>query len=100
MDAHSDTNDTMLGEKIAHGTPFRRAMEEGCLDGHKVIQIGLRGSNYSLDDYDWGKKQVIHFLLTLNVSQIKIVEFAKNINTAKLACYELSCLDLQFGLCC
>ena len=49
----------MLGEKIAHGTPFRRAMEEGCLDGHRVVQIGLRGSNYSLDDYDWGRKQVI-----------------------------------------
>ena len=58
MDAHADTNDSMLGEKIAHGTPFRRAMEEGCLDGHRVIQIGLRGSNYSLDDYEWGKQQV------------------------------------------
>ena len=48
----------MLGEKIAHGTPFRRAFEEGCLDGNKVIQIGLRGSNYNLTDYDWGKSQV------------------------------------------
>ncbi|XP_060573590.1 guanidinobutyrase-like [Ruditapes philippinarum] len=57
VDAHSDTNDEMLGEKIAHGTPFRRAFEEGCLVGNKVIQIGLRGSNYHLTDYDWGKQQ-------------------------------------------
>ncbi|XP_052216555.1 guanidinobutyrase-like [Dreissena polymorpha] len=57
IDAHSDTNDLMLGEKIAHGTPFRRAMEEGCLVGNKVIQIGLRGSGYGLDDYEWGKSQ-------------------------------------------
>ena len=58
VDAHSDCNDTMLGEKIAHGTPFRRAVEAGCLVGDKVVQIGLRGSNYSLSDYEWGKKQV------------------------------------------
>lgn len=57
VDAHSDTNDTMLGEKIAHGTPFRRAVEEGCLDSHRVIQIGLRGSTYSVEDYDWARNQ-------------------------------------------
>ncbi|XP_076096746.1 guanidinobutyrase-like [Mytilus galloprovincialis] len=57
IDAHSDTNDLMLGEKIAHGTPFRRAIEEGCLDGKRVIQIGLRGSGYSTSDYDWAKQQ-------------------------------------------
>lgn len=48
----------MLGEKIAHGTPFRRAMEDGCLLADKVIQIGLRGTNYSLQDFDWAKEQV------------------------------------------
>lgn len=58
IDAHSDTSDTMLGEKIAHGTPFRRAVEEGCLDPHRVIQIGLRGSTYSVEDYDWARNQV------------------------------------------
>ncbi|XP_062575769.1 agmatinase, mitochondrial-like [Saccostrea cucullata] len=57
VDAHSDTSDTMLGEKIAHGTPFRRAVEDGCLDPNRVIQIGLRGSNYSVEDYDWAKSQ-------------------------------------------
>ncbi|XP_060070653.1 agmatinase, mitochondrial-like isoform X2 [Ylistrum balloti] len=63
VDAHADTNDTMLGEKIAHGTPFRRAMEEGCLDGHRVIQIGLRGSNYNITDYDWGREQGFRVVL-------------------------------------
>ena len=32
VDAHADINDTMFGEPIAHGTPFRRAVEEGLLD--------------------------------------------------------------------
>ena len=40
VDAHTDINDDMFGEKIAHGTPFRRAVEEGLLDGDRVVQIG------------------------------------------------------------
>merc|ERR1712212_1332888 len=36
VDAHTDTGDSMFGEKIAHGTPFRRAVEEGLLDLQRV----------------------------------------------------------------
>lgn len=57
VDAHSDTNDHMFGEKIAHGTPFRRAVEEGLLECDHVVQIGLRGTGYSIDEYDWAKDQ-------------------------------------------
>lgn len=57
VDAHADINDTMFGEKIAHGTPFRRAVEEGLLDCNRVVQIGLRGTGYSADEFDWGKEQ-------------------------------------------
>ena len=55
VDAHADVNDEMFGERIAHGTPFRRAYEDGCLQNGKVIQIGLRGSGYSPDDFTWGR---------------------------------------------
>ena len=44
VDAHADTNEMMFGEEIAHGTPFRRAVEEGLLDCDRVVQIGLRGT--------------------------------------------------------
>ncbi|OGB29236.1 MAG: agmatinase [Burkholderiales bacterium RIFCSPLOWO2_12_FULL_61_40] len=57
VDAHADVNDDMFGEAIAHGTPFRRAVEEGLLQTHKVWQIGLRGSGYSADDFDWPRQQ-------------------------------------------
>ncbi len=57
VDAHADVNDTMFGEKIAHGTPFRRAVEEGLLDCERVVQIGLRGTGYSAQEYDWGRAQ-------------------------------------------
>jgi guanidinobutyrase len=57
VDAHADVNPDMFGERIAHGTPFRRAVEEGLLIGNKLWQIGLRGSGYSADDFDWPRQQ-------------------------------------------
>lgn len=55
IDAHADINDTMFGEKVAHGCPFRRAWEDGCLINDKVFQIGLRGTGYSPEDFDWAR---------------------------------------------
>ncbi len=57
IDAHTDINDTMFGEKIAHGTPFRRAVEDGLLDCDRVVQIGVRGTGYAADDFDWSRDQ-------------------------------------------
>ncbi|AVJ16981.1 agmatinase [Serratia rhizosphaerae] len=57
VDAHADTNDSMFGEQLAHGTTFRRAHEEGLLDARRVVQIGLRGSGYAADDFDWSSRQ-------------------------------------------
>ncbi|WP_421999930.1 agmatinase [Reyranella sp.] len=54
FDAHSDTWDTYFGGyKYTHGTPFRRAVEEGLLDPKRVVQIGIRGSLYKRDDNQW-----------------------------------------------
>lgn len=57
VDAHADINDHMFGEAIAHGTTFRRAFEEGLLQDGKVVQIGLRGTGYSAQDFDWSRRQ-------------------------------------------
>jgi guanidinobutyrase len=57
VDAHADINDLMFGERIAHGTIFRRAIEEGLIDGSKMTQIGLRATGYSADDFDWSRRQ-------------------------------------------
>ena len=57
VDAHADVNDEMFGERIAHGTPFRRAVEERLLQCDKVFQIGLRGSGYAAEDFDWPRQQ-------------------------------------------
>ncbi len=50
FDAHLDTWDTYFGAAYTHGTPFRRASEEGLLDRSGCIHVGTRGSLYSGDD--------------------------------------------------
>ena len=57
IDAHADVNDAMFGEPIAHGTPFRRAIEEGLIDPKRMVQIGLRATGYAADDFDWPRSQ-------------------------------------------
>jgi guanidinopropionase len=63
FDAHSDTVDTYFGGlKYTHGTPFRRAIEEGLLDPKRVVQIGIRGSTYSAGERDWPVQQGIRII--------------------------------------
>jgi guanidinobutyrase len=57
VDAHADINPHMFGEDIAHGTPFRRAFEEGLLAPEHVFQIGLRGTGYTAEDFDWARER-------------------------------------------
>lgn len=57
VDAHADVNDLMLGERIAHGTWVRRALEEGLVDAPHSAQVGLRGTGYSAEDFDWAREQ-------------------------------------------
>ncbi|AMA74203.1 MULTISPECIES: agmatinase [Aneurinibacillus] len=52
FDAHSDTWDSYFGKKYNHGTPFRRAYEEGLLDMNRCIQVGMRGGLYAPEDLD------------------------------------------------
>ncbi len=57
FDAHTDLFDSYFdGFKYTHGTPFRRAIEEGCLDPKKVVQIGIRGTMYGTDDVDFAEE--------------------------------------------
>lgn len=57
VDAHADMNDEMFGERVTHGTIFRRAIEEGLIDPAGMIQIGLRATGYAADDFDWARNQ-------------------------------------------
>ena len=57
IDAHADMNDEMFGERVTHGTIFRRAIEENLINPEMMIQVGLRATGYAADDFDWARRQ-------------------------------------------
>jgi agmatinase len=58
LDAHADTWEQYYGERYFHGTPFKRALEEGLIDPGRSLLAGMRGSLYAASDLDeprsWG----------------------------------------------
>jgi agmatinase len=56
FDAHNDTWGGYFGSPHSHGTPVRRAVEEGLLLEGSVLQVGLRGQVYSKDDFEFGRQ--------------------------------------------
>lgn len=62
FDAHSDTYDSFFGNRYNHGTPFRRAVEEGLLDPKRMIQIGIRGAISDASNYDFAKAEGIRIV--------------------------------------
>jgi agmatinase len=58
LDAHADTWEEYWGERYFHGTPFKRALEEGLVDPSRSLLAGMRGSLYAASDLDepreWG----------------------------------------------
>jgi agmatinase len=68
FDSHIDTWDEYFGSKYFHGTPFRRAIEEGVIDGKRFIQIGIRGPMYGADDFDFHRE---HGITMIDIDQVK-----------------------------
>jgi agmatinase len=72
FDSHPDTWDAYFGQHHTHGTPFRRAVEEGLLDPSRSIQVGMRGSIYNKDDWDDAREMGFDLVPTDEVRQIGI----------------------------
>jgi agmatinase len=62
FDAHNDLWDEYFGCKYSHGTPFRRAFEEGLLRDGEVLQVGLRGQVYGEDDFDFARAHKVRMV--------------------------------------
>lgn len=64
FDSHTDLFHSYFGGTMyTHGTPFRRAVEEGFLDPKKIVQIGIRGTMYDEEDRDFAKANGIRLIL-------------------------------------
>ena len=68
FDSHIDTWDEYFGGKYFHGTPFRRAIEEGIVDGRRFVQVGIRGPMYGEDDFDFHRA---HGITVVDIDQVK-----------------------------
>jgi guanidinopropionase len=56
FDSHTDLfNDYFGGFRYTHGTPFRRAIEEGLLEPRRIVQIGIRGTMYDGEDIEFAR---------------------------------------------
>ncbi len=63
FDSHTDLFDSYFGgHKFTHGTPFRRAVEEGLVDPKRFVQVGIRGTAYNTEDIEWGEAQGIRII--------------------------------------
>jgi agmatinase len=62
FDAHNDLWDEYFGSKLSHGTPFRRAIEEGLIREQSFLQVGLRGQVYSSGDFDFARQHKIEMI--------------------------------------
>ncbi|ATG44933.1 guanidinobutyrase [Phaeobacter piscinae] len=63
FDSHTDLFDSYFGgNKYTHGTPFRRAIEEGLVDPKRMVQIGIRGTAYNTEDVEWGQAQGVRII--------------------------------------
>ena len=62
FDAHNDLWDEYFGGKYSHGTPFRRAFDEGLLLDGGVLQVGLRGQVYSENDFDFARQHKVRMV--------------------------------------
>jgi agmatinase len=68
FDAHPDTWDEYFGSKFFHGTPFRRAVEEGAVDPRRMIQVGIRGPLYGPEDFAFQQE---HGMEVIRIEPIK-----------------------------
>jgi len=103
FDAHTDLFDTYFdGCRYTHGTPFRRAIEEGLLDPKRVVQIGIRGTMYDGGDIEWGREQGVTIITMDEFADRSIkdvMDQARAIvgNDPTYVSFDIDCIDPAFA---
>jgi guanidinopropionase len=72
IDAHTDCCDEEMNSRYSHGTPFRRAVEEGLLDPSRTIQIGIRGAANSEECWEFGQQHGIRIMYIEEFSELGV----------------------------
>jgi agmatinase len=101
FDAHIDTWDEYFGGKYFHGTPFRRAIEEGIVDGRRFVQVGIRGPMYGEADFEFHRE---HGITMIDIDQVKdrgvasVVEQIRRVATGSAyVTFDIDAVDPAFA---
>src|SRR5262249_45425662 len=101
FDAHPDTWDEYFGSKYFHGTTFRRAIEEGLVDGRRVVQIGIRGPLDGADDFELHRQ---HGLEAIRIEQVRehgtawVIERLQRLHGGPLYCsFDIDAVDPAYA---
>jgi guanidinopropionase len=103
FDAHTDLFDTYFdGFRYTHGTPFRRAVEEGLLDPKRVVQIGIRGTMYDGEDIEWGRANGVTIITMDEFADRSITDVmaeARGIvgDQSTYVSFDIDCIDPAFA---
>jgi agmatinase len=102
FDSHTDTYDEYFGRPHNHGTPFSRAVEENLLDVDHSLQVGMRGSVYSKNDYDQAKSYGFDLITMADVRDIGISKVMERIHervgkTRVFVTFDIDAVDPAFA---
>jgi agmatinase len=81
LDAHADTWDAYYGEKYFHGTPFKRALEEGLVAPERSLLAGIRGSLYAESDLGEAREMGFEILSTDELRALSPAEYAERVRS-------------------
>jgi len=101
FDAHNDLWDEYFGSKLSHGTPFRRAIEEGLIREGSFLQVGLRGQVYSSKDFDFAKKHKVKMITAEEFHAEGMKLFARHLGDFRAGpvyvTLDIDCVDPAFA---
>jgi guanidinopropionase len=102
IDAHTDCCDQEMNSKYSHGTPFRRAVEEGILDPKRAIQIGIRGAANSDECWEFGPEHGIRIVYIEEFNKLgveKVIDEARRVvgKGPTYVSFDIDSLDPSFA---
>ncbi len=102
LDAHADTWDSYYGEKYFHGTPFRRAVEEGLIDPSRSVLAGMRGPLYAAADLDVPREMGFEVITGEELRALSPAQYGERVRarvgeTAAYLSFDIDVLDPAFA---
>ncbi|MGD2218517.1 MAG: agmatinase [Gemmatimonadales bacterium] len=102
IDAHTDTCDEELGCRYTHGTPFRRAVEEGLIDPQRTVQIGIRGAQDSEEGWSFSLESGMRVIFIEEFTELgvqKVIAEARRVagDGATYVSFDVDSLDPAFA---